>query len=80
MENEYELLMYNSKWLLWIMNKVPHNIAMKIYYFCTGIQHSLWAFQVWSAIMSTDYKTCSKRTFGLNWFDEFYGVLNRGIL
>ncbi len=75
---DYELLMYCPNWLRWIMNRVPHNVAMKLYGFYSGFPISWCAFQVWGAIMTTDYETTNRKTLGWTWYDEFYGILNIG--
>ena len=77
---DYELLMYCPNWLRWVMNRVPHHNAMKLYYFYSGFPECWWAFQIWGAIMTNDYETSTKRRLGWNWYDEFYRVLNRGQL
>ncbi len=28
--------------------------------------------------MTTDYETSNRKTFGMTWYDEFYGILNGG--
>lgn len=48
----------------------------KIYQFYMGFYWFYYAFQLWGAIMTNDYETSSKRTFGLTWFDDFYGLLS----
>jgi hypothetical protein len=75
---DYELLMYCPKWLLWTMKRVPHHTAMKLYGFYSGFPISWWGFRVWGAIMTTDYETTNRKTLGWTWYDEFYGILNRG--
>ena len=70
--SDYELLMYCPDWLRWMMYRVSHSTAIKLYGFYSGFPHSWWAFQVWSAIMTNDYEIANQRTFGSTWFDEFY--------
>ncbi len=75
--SDYDLLTPNQKVLVWILEHTPEPVADKIYEFYLGFYRFHYAFQVWGAIMTTDYRISSKRTFGLTWFDEFYGLLSR---
>jgi hypothetical protein len=75
--SDYDLLNPMQKVVLWFMNHTTEPIGWKIYNFCNGFVYFRRAFLTWGDIMTTEYEISSKKTFGLSWFDVFYGELDR---
>jgi hypothetical protein len=76
--SDYDLLTPDQNFLVWILENTPEPVSDKIYSFYLGFYRFSYAFQVWGAIMTTDYEKTNKKTFGMTWYDEFYGLLSRG--
>jgi hypothetical protein len=74
---DYDLLTPKEKVLVWILEHTPEPVSDKIYDFYYGFYRFSYAFKVWGAIMTTDYETTNRKTFGWTWYDEFYGLLGR---